>query len=49
MFGFYENMRENTEERKYKEKVKKMKNKFKINKVFYILFQTHFIYFSSSI
>ena len=53
---FPENLRENARERKYKEKVegkkkwrKIKKNRLKVDKLLFLLLQTHFIYFNSSI
>ena len=52
---FLENLRENTRETKYKGKVerkkksRKIKNKLKVDNFFFLLLQTHFIYFNSSI
>ena len=52
---FPENLRENARERKYKRKVegkkkwRKIKNRLKVDKLFFLLLQTHFIYFNSSI
>ena len=52
---FQENLKENVRERKYKRKIegkkkrRKIKNRLKIDKLFFLLLQTHFIYFNSSI
>ena len=52
---FPENLRENARERKYKGKVeekkkwRKIKNRLKVDKLIFLLLQTHFIYFNSSI
>ena len=52
---FPSNLKKNARERKYKGKVegkkklRKIKNMLKVNKLLFLLLQTHFIYFNLSI